>query len=218
MGFTQEAGRPGGSVVDTLTDARLDHPDHGANQWTRGVVLAAVTPGVAHVLDFRFIQMRKLVLLGLGAKAQRIDQLQGIAQAIAAGELVADLAEDLANPVFQGLGIAGPLAEALQVRKQLAVDEGDQITSGERVIVVELAIGGFRCGPGRPAVGLVDHEAVGSAHQLRFLGALVLKVVQVFEKQHPRGLLGVVQLGGAAGLFPEHVVDITEGLFKHQMT
>jgi hypothetical protein len=31
----------------------------------------------------------------------------------------------------------------------------------------------------------------------------------------PGGLLGVVQLGGAAGLFAENVVDVLEGLFKH---
>ena len=30
-------------------------------------------------------------------------------------------------------------------------------------------------------------------------------------------MLGVVQLGGTAGLFPENVVDVFEGLFKHEL-
>jgi hypothetical protein len=36
----------------------------------------------------------------------------------------------------------------------------------------------------------------------------------IFEEEEPRGLLGVIQLGGAAGLFSEDVVDVLEGLFK----
>jgi hypothetical protein len=31
----------------------------------------------------------------------------------------------------------------------------------------------------------------------------------------PRSLLGVIKLGGATCLFPEHVIDVSEGLFKH---
>ena len=41
---------------------------------------------------------------------------------------------------------------------------------------------------------------------IRFNGPLVLQIAQVFEKQHPRRLLSVVQLRGAAGLFPQHVI------------
>jgi adenylate cyclase len=40
---------------------------------------------------------------------------------------------------------------------------------------------------------------------------------QVFQKQHPR-VLGVVQLCGAAGLLPEDVVDILEGLLEGEPT
>ena len=40
-------------------------------------------------------------------------------------------------------------------------------------------------------------------------------VVEAFQKQQPRGLLGVVELGGAAGLFPENIVDIFKCLFEH---
>jgi hypothetical protein len=139
-------------------------------------------------------------------------------QAVAAGELVADLAEDLADAILQRVDAAGALAKALQVGEQRAVDEGDQVGAGERLVVVEGAIGRFRRGPGRPAIRCVDDVTIGLAYQLRLLGALVFEVVQILQKQHPRGLLSVIQLGGAAGLFPEHVVDVTEGLLKHRLS
>ena len=47
------------------------------------------------------------------------------------------------------------------------------------------------------------------------VGLVLLQPVEVFQEQQPGGLLGVVQFGGAAGLFPEDVVDVFEGLFKH---
>ena len=47
------------------------------------------------------------------------------------------------------------------------------------------------------------------------IGPVLLQAVEVFQEEQPRGLLGVVEFGGAAGLFPEHVVDVFEGLFEH---
>jgi hypothetical protein len=43
----------------------------------------------------------------------------------------------------------------------------------------------------------------------------MLQVVEIFEEQYPLGLLRIVQLGGAARLFPEDVIDILEGLVEH---
>jgi hypothetical protein len=40
--------------------------------------------------------------------------------------------------------------------------------------------------------------------------------VEVFQEEHPGGLLGVIQLSGATGFFAEDVVDVFEGLFKHE--
>ena len=56
---------------------------------------------------------------------------------------------------------------------------------------------------------------VGFAFQRRLGGLVLLQPVEVLEKEQPGGLLGVVEFGGAAALFPEGVVDILEGLFKH---
>ena len=61
---------------------------------------------------------------------------------------------------------------------------------------------------------LVDDEFVGLALKLGLQRALVLEIVEVLQEQHPRRLLGVVELRRAAGLFPEHVVDVLEYLLE----
>ena len=48
-----------------------------------------------------------------------------------------------------------------------------------------------------------------------FVGFVLLQRVEVFQEEEPGGLLGIVQLRGAAGLFAEDVVNVLEGLFKH---
>ena len=46
-------------------------------------------------------------------------------------------------------------------------------------------------------------------------GFVVFEGVEVFQEQQPGCLFGVVELAGAADVFPEDVVDVLEGLFKH---
>ena len=94
--------------------------DDGADERARGVVLAAVAPGVAHVLDLGFVEVRQLVLLGLRAEAQLVDVVDDLAQVVAALDLVFDLAEDFADLVFDGVRPAGLLLEAVQVGEELA--------------------------------------------------------------------------------------------------
>ncbi len=213
--LAQEARRAAGAVVDALADLGLHDLHHGADERARGVILAAVAPGVAHVPDLGFVEVRQLVLLGLRAEAQLVDVVDDLAQVVAAVDLVFDLAEDFADLVFDGVRAAGLLLEAVQVGKELAVDEVAQVVAGQRLVVVELAVLALGRGPALPAVGLVEDEGVFLALQLGLDGLVLLQAVEVFQEQQPGGLLGVVQLGGAAGLFPEHVVDVFEGLFEH---
>ena len=58
------------AVVDALADFRLHDMHDGADEGARGVVLATVAPGVAHVFDLGFVEVGELVLLGLRAEAQ----------------------------------------------------------------------------------------------------------------------------------------------------
>jgi hypothetical protein len=61
----------------------------------------------------------------------------------------------------------------------------------------------------------IEDEGVFLPFELGLGGAVVLEAIEVLQKQQPRGLLGVVELRGAAGLFPEDVVDVAEGLLEH---
>jgi hypothetical protein len=100
------------------------------------------------------------VPLLLRAEAELIDQLQRIAQRIAAAKLVFDLGEDLADLVFDRVGALGARAEALQIGKQLVVDVLDEVVAGQRLIVIERAVLPLGRGPDRPAVRSFDDRLV----------------------------------------------------------
>jgi hypothetical protein len=63
-----------------------------------------------------------------------------LAQVVAAGNLVFDLSKDLTNLVFDGVRPAGLLLEAVQIGKELAVDEVAKVIAGLRFVVVNLAV------------------------------------------------------------------------------
>ena len=83
--------------------------------------------------------MAEFVFFGLRAEAQLVDVVDDLAQVVAAVDLVFDLAEDFADLVFERVGAVGFLLEAVQIGKQLAVDEVAQIIAGERGVVINLA-------------------------------------------------------------------------------
>ena len=66
-----------------------------------------------------------------------------------------------------------------------------------------------------PAVRFIQNESVNPALQPGFKGFVLFQAVEVFQKGQPGGLLSVVEFGGSTGLFPQHIVDIFEGLFEH---
>jgi hypothetical protein len=43
-----------------------------------------------------------------------------------------------------------------------------------------------------------------------------IQALEILQKQQPRRLLGIVQLGRASRLFPQHVINILKRLFEHQ--
>ncbi len=114
----------------------------------------------------------------------------------------------------------------MKIGKELATDEVAEVITGLGFVVVhgwifrsanrEIGVpGGFGGGPFVPAVGLVEEESVLFAVEGGFIGFVLLERVEVFQEEEPGGLLGVVQLGGAAGLLAEDIVNVLEGLFKH---
>ena len=111
----RKPAEPTGAVVDAVADLRFHDLDDGSDERTRGVILAAVPPGVAHVLDLGFVEMGQLVLLGLRTEAQFVDVVDDLAQVVAAGNLVLDLPEYLPDLVFDGVRPACLLLEAVEV-------------------------------------------------------------------------------------------------------
>lgn len=214
-GLAEKAGGAARAVVDALAELGLDDADHGADEGARGVVLAAIAAGIAHALDLFLVELGELVLLLLGAEAEAVDDVDDLAEIVAALNLVLDFAEDLADLVLEGVGAGGLLLELLEVGEKGIVDEVAEVLSVHHLLVIELA--GFILwgGPALPAVGLVEEVGVFATFDLGEVGAVLLEAVEVFEEEEPGGLLGVVELGGAAGLLAEGVVDIAEGLVEH---
>ena len=102
--LAQKASRTDRAVINLVADGGSDHFHDGLDQRTRRVVFAAVSSRVAHVLDFVFVQMRHLMLFGMGTKAEFIDAIDDFPQVIAALNLVFQLAENLADLIFDGVG------------------------------------------------------------------------------------------------------------------
>ena len=136
-------------------------------------------------------------------------------QGVTALDLVFDLPEDFPDLVFDGVRAAGLLLEAVQVGEELLIDEVSQVVAGHGFVVVKLAVFALGRSPTLPAVIFVEDEAVSLALQLGLVCLVLFQPIEILQEQQPGGLLDVVQLGGTASLFPEHVVDVLEGLFKH---
>ena len=215
-GLAEKAPRATGTVIDGLADLRSNHLDHGTDERARGVILAAVAAGIAHALDLLLVERGEFVLLHLRPETQLVDVVNDLAQVVAAGNLVFDLAENLADFVFNGARPGGPLREIVEIGKELLVDEILQVIARERGIVVKLAVRSLGRGPALPAVGLFEFVGVCLPAEGGLVGAVLLQAVEILQKQQPRGLFRVIQLGRASRLFPEDVVYILEGLLKHR--
>src|SRR3569832_1018463 len=117
-------------------------------------------------------------------------------------------------PRFRLPTVVGP-GSSPTIRKELLVDELDQVVAGQRVIVIEGAVLLLGGSPFTPAILALDDVGVRLSREFSLLLPVILQVVEGFEEQHPGGLLGIVEFRRAAGLLPENVVDILEGLFEH---
>ncbi|MGB3710480.1 MAG: hypothetical protein WA985_02200 [Erythrobacter sp.] len=155
-------------------------------------------------------------MLGLAAaKIERIDHIDHIAQRIARTEAVGELGEYLPDLIFQRIGFAGIGLKRLEIGKQLAVDEIDQVLAGPGGVKVRLAILILWRGPAGPATFGIKDRLVFAPLQLSFIRSILLQIGKVFEEQEPAGLLGIVQLGSQPFIIAKGTVDIVEGVFEH---
>ena len=213
--FAEEASRADGGVADRLAELRRGDGNDGANQGTRGVILTPVPPGVPHVLDLCFVEVGEFVLFRLGLESEFVDVVDSLPQVVATLDAVLDLAEDFADFVLDGVRAAGLLLETLQVGKELAVYEGNQVISGLGGVVVDHPETILRRGPRFPAVGFVQDVGILFPFEGGYSRLVLFESVEIFQEEEPGGLLGVIKFAGATSIFPENVVDVLECLFKH---
>lgn len=154
------------------------------------------------------------MLLGLGGKTEFVDVVDDLAQVVAALDAVLDLAKDFADLVFEGVRSGGLGLEPVQVGEELGVDELDEVVAGHRTVVVDFAIL-FRRSPRFPLIRSIEDGAIFPPIERGFGGLIVLQGVEIFQKEQPGRLLGVVEFTRAASVLPEDVVDVFEGLFEH---
>jgi hypothetical protein len=169
---------------------------------------------IAHVLDLGFIQMGPLVLLVLRAEMQFVDMIDDLAQVVAALDLVFDLAEDFGDFILDGVRPGRFELEPLQVREEFLVDEVAKIVAGQRGVVVELAVLALGRSPAFPSVGLIEEVGVLLVVKVGLGQPILLEIIEIFEEEQPRGLLGIVELGGASSLLAEDIIDIAKSLFE----
>jgi hypothetical protein len=96
------------------------------------------------------------------------------------------------------------------------------IMSHVRTVIIALGAqsAGRRRDPLEHAVSTVgistrSGKRAARRHPLCCVSFAALQIVQVFEEQSPRRLLGIVEFRRATRLLPKHIVDILEGLLEH---
>ena len=180
-GFAEEASRTDCGIADRLAQLRRSHSDDGSDERARCVILAAVAPSVAHIFDLSLVEVREFVLLGLGGKAEFVDVVDDLAEVVAALDAVLYLTEDFANFVFDGIRLVARLGlEAVEIGKELLVDEVEKVIAAQRGVVVNLAVLALRRSPRFPAVGLVEDVGIALALQRRLGGLVALECIEVF--------------------------------------
>src|SRR5439155_16340030 len=123
--------------------------------------------------------MREFVLLLLRAEAQFIDVLDNLAQVVTALNLVFDLAENLADLVFDCVRAGRSLLEPMQIGKESLIDKVSEVVADHRSVVVQLAVSSLRRRPAFPAILLLENVFVFLSVQRGFVGLILLKTVEI---------------------------------------
>jgi len=93
--------------------------------------------------------------------------------------------------------------------------EAREVVAGEGGVVVDLAVLALGRGPAFPAVGFIEDVVIFLAFELGLGGFVGFEGIEIFQKEQPRGLLGVIEFAGAACFFSECIVDVFESLLEH---
>src|SRR3989339_930049 len=74
--FHQKSCASTSAIINSFTNLRFHYLNNSFNKWPWRVVFTTVSSGVPHILNFRLIEMRKLVFLFVQAKMHTIHNIQ----------------------------------------------------------------------------------------------------------------------------------------------
>ena len=211
--LAEETSRPTGRVIHRFANLGVNHSDDGADERTGRVVLASVAPGVAHLGNLALVEQGHFVLVFGGLEVQLVDEVDDLAQVVARGDFVAQFGKNLSNLILQGLGTRCRLLKLAQSGEEFAIHKLSQVRPRHGIHRVGRAVSLLGCSPLAPAHIARDDGLVGLAAEQGIHGLLLLQVVEILEKEQPRGLLDVVQFGAASCFVAQDVVDGIERLF-----
>ena len=98
--LTEKATRATCTVVECLAKLGIEDANHRANERTRRVVLPAVASGVAHLAKTRFVEDAHLVAILVRLELEGLNEVDYLAQSVAARETAGEFAEDAANSIL----------------------------------------------------------------------------------------------------------------------
>ena len=102
VGFDQEAAGAAGGVEDGFAQARVGDGDHEADDGARGVELAGIAGGIAHLAEHGFVQGAQGVQLVAGGEVDAVQLVDDIAQEVAADHPVLDALEHGGDDIAPG--------------------------------------------------------------------------------------------------------------------
>ena len=161
----------------------IENAHHHPDQRPRRVVLASVSSGIPHFTQTRLVQDRKLVPVLLGLEPERLDEVDHLADGIAARELACHLGEDGADAILERIRVGVLVAEPLQSREQLLPDEVQKLIALQHLLIVKLALGIQRIGPLAPPQPPGQRRFVHLAVHPRLKLALLLARIKITQEQ-----------------------------------
>ena len=131
--LAEEACRSARRVIDGLADSGVNDLDDCADKRTRGVVFSTVTSGVAHTTNLVLIEDGHLVAILRRLEREGVHLIDNLAEVETAIDLVAELGEDLAYLILEGIGRGGDILIVLERREEFDVYEIYQVVTREGV-------------------------------------------------------------------------------------
>ena len=217
-GLAEKPSRSTSAVIDLLAELRINDAHHHPDQRPRRIVLASVASGIPHFAQPRLVKHRKLVPVLLSLEAERLDEVDDLADGIAARELAGHLGENGADAILERIRVGVLIAKPLQSRKQLLPDEVQQFVALQHLLIIKLALGIQRIGPLAPPQSPGQRRLVHLAIQSRLKLAFLLARIKITQKQQPARLLHVIKRPRtpASGLLQDIVNRLENARRRHR--